>query len=201
MNQQVTRIDSSSQYYCQLHQCPMNTFCKTCRQIICPACGFSSQHKSHDCYLLSEIDQEMRQEVKKELDKLQELKSKWELRCHTDDTSLDQEMAEIEKQRQVLKKEMDTVFNELYQLLKNRHEILNEELDKLCQERICIISEIKELKQQVDKSMKEFDHLDSMTTFDMTHKKITSLEVVLKDFEKMISEFQFGSVQELHEMK
>ncbi|KAG2382771.1 hypothetical protein C9374_004738 [Naegleria lovaniensis] len=143
----------------------------------------------------------MRQEVKKELDKLRELKTEWELKCHTDDTSLDQEIVEIEKQRQVLKKEMDTVFDELHQSLRKRHDTMNEELDKLCQERICIISKIKEMKQQAEHSKKEFDNLDRMTTFEMIQTKTSSLEIVLKDLEKMISEFKYRSVTALHELK
>ncbi|KAG2382782.1 hypothetical protein C9374_004749 [Naegleria lovaniensis] len=197
----VPSVSSLSVSFCQLHQCPINTFCKTCRQIICSGCALSFPHQSHSCVLLSDIDQEMRQEVKKDVQKLHEMKTKWELKCHTDYSSLDQEIVEIEKQKQLLKKEMDTVFDELHQLLKKRHDILNEELDQLCCERICVISKIKELKQQVDKSMKEFDHLDSMTTLEVVSNKINSLEVVLKDFKRMVSEFKFGSVQELHEMK
>ncbi|KAG2382769.1 hypothetical protein C9374_004736 [Naegleria lovaniensis] len=139
---QKSPIQASPQS-CQLHQCPINTFCKTCRQIICSSCSVSPLHKSHDCYLLSEIDQEMRQEVQKDIDKLQELTTNWELKSHSGYASLDQEMAEIEKQRQVLKKEMDTVFDELHQSLRKRHETLNEELDKLCQRELASFQKLK----------------------------------------------------------
>nr|CAG4717492.1 unnamed protein product [Naegleria fowleri] len=60
---------------------------------------------------------------------------------------------------------------------------------------------MKELNHQVDRSMKEFDHLDSKSCFEMMNKKIHSLEVVMKDFNQMIQEFKHESVKEFHNMK
>ncbi|KAG2382783.1 hypothetical protein C9374_004750 [Naegleria lovaniensis] len=57
------------------------------------------------------------------------------------------------------------------------------------------------MKQQVDKSTKEFENLDSMTIFDIVQTKINSLDVVGKDFNKMVSQFSYKSVKQLRGMK
>ncbi|KAG2370725.1 hypothetical protein C9374_014285 [Naegleria lovaniensis] len=195
---EVTSLNSLPYQFCPLHQCPINTFCQTCRQILCSACAVSSQHKSHECFLFSDIDQEMRELLRRELSGLQEKKQKWEKECHTDDASLDQEIENIEKQKKLLKMELNQLFDEIHHSLQERHEILNNQVDMLCCERMDIISKIKELKQKTEKSIKEFINLDEMATFDLMHKATNSLDIVVKDFNKMTEEFHF---EQVHDMK
>ncbi|KAG2382898.1 hypothetical protein C9374_004865 [Naegleria lovaniensis] len=159
------------------------------------------QHKSHKCFLLSDIDQQMRKELKEQLDKLLQMKMKWELECHADHLSLQKETKEIENQSQQLKKEMDVIFEELQQCLKKRQEDLHEEIDKLSLERCNVISKLQDLKLQTESSITEFEDLNAMTTFELVNRKITSFDHASKEFNNFVQEFKFDSVKQLHEMK
>ncbi|KAG2383142.1 hypothetical protein C9374_004479 [Naegleria lovaniensis] len=180
-----------------IHSSSINTFCKTCEQLICAACSVHS-HKGHDLYLIDSIEKEEREQLNEQLHDLKKEIVEFENEHALDDSNVNNELEMIEEMNVKLKQQGLTLFESLKSMIETQQEKLNRSIDDMCEKHKFVVLQIVELKVKLMTMLSEFDQLERLSGLEMMERKIVTFKKVCELFEELKSSCKFGHMSELH---
>ncbi|KAF0984778.1 hypothetical protein FDP41_000677 [Naegleria fowleri] len=187
----------SHRRHCVIHSSSINTFCKTCEQLICAACSVHS-HKGHDLYLIDSIEKEEREKLNEQLQLLKKEIIVFENEHSLDDATVNNELEMIEEMNLRLKQQGLNLFEKLKTMIETQQEKLNQSIDEMCENHKCIIHHIVELKVKLMSMLGEFDQLHQLSGLEMMEKKLVNFKKVDELFQELKSRCKFENMSELH---
>ena len=132
----VSQRRSESKEKCRKHNDPLKVYCKTCQEVICRDCTFSTEHNAHDYHLISECFPKHYQQLQDSLDLV---KQKFE-EINTAVTCLATTEKEMLQQGEQLKKEIDTHAQQIVDQIHRSHKDLIKKVDKLVHQKSCVLT-------------------------------------------------------------
>ncbi|KAG2382021.1 hypothetical protein C9374_005813 [Naegleria lovaniensis] len=186
---------------CHEHQIPINTYCRTCEQLICSVCALFKSHTGHMFDFIQDVEQRERQEIKESLQIIQNEIERWEDEFQTSDSDLDKTCMRIDQVQLALSHKVQNVVDELKRKLDEHSRIIKQNIEEVCQEHKNVIHSVQNIKQQVANLYSEFDHLDEMSGFDLIEKKLSRLNALFSLCAKLKNEFPYESTRQLYDMK
>ncbi|KAF0973383.1 hypothetical protein FDP41_008087 [Naegleria fowleri] len=187
---------------CQRHHIPVNTYCGTCKKLVCSACAVEEHREGHnDVNMIAKIEPEERSNLDKLLTNLRESMKDWENSHQTHDNELELESSLIEEARNRLKEEVKAVCDTLRQNLQDRQDQLFADIDEITKTQTNYVKKIIELKKVSVDYMSEFDKLHEMSGYEMMERKLTRLPQTLQAFEDLKTFFKYLTLDEVHDIQ
>ncbi len=124
----ATKITSIT---CPKHNDPLKVYCETCRQVICRDCTISTEHNTHDFYLISECYPKHHQQIEANLDQVKHKKAEIDVAVLYLDTT---EKKVIEKGKQ-LQKQINTHTQQIIDHVERSRERLSHQLHNIVKQK------------------------------------------------------------------
>ncbi|KAG2379164.1 hypothetical protein C9374_007802 [Naegleria lovaniensis] len=187
---------------CQRHHIPVNTYCGSCKKLVCSACAVEEHREGHtDVNMIAKIEPEERSNLDKLLNHLRESMKEWESSHQTHDNELELESSLIEEARNRLKEEVKAVCDTLRQNLQDRQDQLFADIDEISKTQTNYVKKIIELKKVSVDYISEFDKLHEMSGYEMMERKLTRLPQTLQAFEDLKTFFKYLTLDEVHDIQ
>ena len=191
-----------TQRFCSNHEMiPLNTYCRTCEQLICSQCALSKEHKVHVHDLIQEIEDEEREQLRKNVDALWESVDSWENKYGLGDNELDNEVQYIEREGKRVQTEIFELFGTLRRSLQRQEELLNEQVEDIVKKHTDFVKTLKSNKRDTRELLKEFDNLDEISAYEVIEKKLEKYRPAMMSVVKLRGEFRYQTLSQLHDMK
>jgi hypothetical protein len=128
---------------CTVHKKELKLYCGTCSKVICDDCA-KNDHKSHECVIVSDVQDEARKSLEEILKNLRKLPEKAEAKKEEAAALMEKQRAEA----RAIHEKVDNTIEGLVQLLKERQVEIHKEIDAQAKkEEDAISADIKEAEQ------------------------------------------------------
>ena len=97
---------------CDAHARPLEFYCITCKALLCSVCTLK-KHRTHNCDLASDVIEKCKQEIKQQLDLLEESAAKVEAIVEKVDSATENVLDEGDKTRQEIIAKVDQLHHDL----------------------------------------------------------------------------------------
>ena len=154
---------------CEIHDDPLKVYCETCKELICRDCTISQHHQNHKYKLVAECYPDHHQEIEAHLTTVKRKVAY----ISTAVTNLINQVREVKKQGEDVKKEIHTQF----QILERR---LVQQVDTAVQQKLQLITNQREEAETVLKQLKSCEEFVEQSL------KLGSQQQVLRDKQSMI---------------
>ena len=151
---------------CDIHGQPLNAYCKTCKKLVCASCGLGAEHRVHNCFLLKDIEEEVRKEIELEWKELNDEISDWEK------TVVDKNPPQFyEKERLRQRKDVKNLFDQLRVSLQARQDALDQLIDKTYNSTSNLVTYGQNIKKKRLECAAIFSSVDSISITQLIEAK------------------------------
>ena len=161
----------------------LDSYCRSCNQLICAYCALESTHRDHACFLWKDIEHEEREFFANKWNSLKQEIEKWLKNIKVERKDFENELVLIENKRVELHNQVCGAFDMLRNSLQKRQEHVIQEIDQVCQTRSQLIKTILEITHQ-----EAFNNSTQLSLYELPEKKL-ALKTLDGDFKKIQSEF------------
>ena len=144
---------------CEKHKKELKLYCRTCAKLICGSCSESEAHNSHECDLVSDIQNEARKKLNDNLSSLRQLVGKAKAEKENAAALMEKHKTNVE----AIHAKVDETITRVIQLLKERQKEIHGEIDtEAKKEEDAISADIKDAELILTRLADSIDFADRL---------------------------------------
>ena len=157
------------------------------------------EHDGHQRLAIEDIASEHRNNLSKDIETKRREFQEWTKCTATSDEELKMEISRIENKRVDAKKEIQVLFDDIQNRLIQKRDELWKSVDLVAEIQSKFVRKTIENRQEVIRAFSVFDDIANDSDYEMMNKKLNKTGDISKNLKYLKSEFQYNSLEMVHQ--